>query len=335
MVVMHSAARQLVLAAPLAALIASSAEAGPAFDAPCRYFPTAGVSIYVAAGLLGLGGSGGGSPPRRDATVLVVVSHPDRTLELLVANSNGDLDPLAIIPIGNQPHGVAIADFDRDGCGDVVSGGFDPPGITLLRGRCGGTFDAPILIPTPTSVDAIAVADLDADGFPDLVGWSAEGGVVLLNDGSGGFRAPITFRGSYSGTIAVGRIDPDPYPDLVVGPAGSFTVRFGRGDGTFGVGDSSAAGDPSLVDLDRDGDLDVVAGSNQSPSDGGMRVSFNDGSGHFPTSWYLYVGSRPVVPTLAYSHVVRTAIGDVQFDQVGHRSVLRRSVAGVYVPAPR
>ena len=31
----------------------------------------------------------------------------------------------------------------------------------------------------------------------------------LLNDGSGGFRPPIVFSGSFPGTIAVGRIDPD------------------------------------------------------------------------------------------------------------------------------
>src|SRR5439155_15685433 len=194
-----------------------------------RIFPTSGDVHAMAAGRLA-----------RDSAVSVVVSHPDRqTLELLAADERGNLVSRAIFRVPNHPLGVAIADFDRDGCADVVAGGYDPNGLVLLHGRLEGGFDPPTLVAAAESVDGIAVADLDADGFADLLGWSGIGGNAFLNDRSGGFRPPVPFSGSGP---AVGRLDPDPLPDHVFGAQDSVTVRYGLGDGTFGNERSYHAG---------------------------------------------------------------------------------------------
>lgn len=271
----------------LAAASPAGLSAQPLFDAPYRWFPSYAPVHAVAAW------------PRWHRTgAFAVGTHTDEmSIEVFAAELDGDLVSTAIIPVPSHPHGVVIADFDGDDCPDLAAGCYDPPGIVLIRGRCAGKFDAPVFFPCPTSVEGLAVDDIDANGHPDLLGWSSEGAVVVLNDETGGFGAPIALSGSYPHPIAVGRIDSDPYPDIGVitstpGVFDSLTIRFGRGDGTFGSGHSFGIGEAggtstSFVDLDGDGHLDVVVGLNEGPLDGAITELVNDGSGNL---------ARPVCP---------------------------------------
>jgi len=292
-------------------------QAQPLFDAPYRWFPSYAPVYAVAA-----------SPRWHRTGAFVVATHTDQmSVEVFTAEPNGDLGSSAIIPVPSHPHGVAIADFDGDDCPDVAVGGYDPPGIVLIHGRCAGKFDPPAFLPVATSVEGLAVADIDADGQLDLVGWSSEGGVVLLSDRAGGFQAPIPMPGSYRDPIAVGCIDADPYPDIGVG---GLTIRYGRGDGTFGGERSFALNGeyPSFADLDGDGHLDVVCGVNDGYYHYFFHVLVNDGSGGLNppvcrTSVHL-PGEAPGVPSLATSASLRLpgvfTGGDVDGD--GHQDVI-------------
>src|SRR5215831_3555112 len=227
-----------------AALITAAANtsvlaAQPLFDGPSRWFPSYAPVHAVAAWPRShrTGAFAVSDRPRgRRTGAFAVATHTDQwSVEVFAAEPEGDLVPGEIIPVPSHPHGVVIADLDGDDCPDIAAGGYDPPGIVLIHGRCGGTFDAPVFFPTSTPVEGVTVDDVDADGHPDLVGWSSDGGVVLLSDRARGFRAPIPLPGYYSEPIAVGRIDPDPYPDLAFANGyDSLMVRYGRGDGTFG-----------------------------------------------------------------------------------------------------
>jgi len=278
---------------------ASPSAAQTLFDAPYRWFPASATVHAVAAW------------PRWHRTgAFAVATHSDEmSVEVFIAQPDGDLGSSAILPVPSHPHGVAIADFNGDDCPDVAVGGYDPPGIVLIRGRCAGRFEAPSFIPTATPVEGLAIADIDADGSPDLVGWSSDGGVVLLGDQAGGFQSPVPLPGSYPEPIAVGRIDADPYPDVGVmisrNGLDSLTIRYGRGDGTFGgdrkFGAGDGAGAPCLVDLDGDGRLDVVHGiDGGTPYDGYVGVLVNDGNGNLgpPSSCpsiYSNVSAAPSV----------------------------------------
>lgn len=82
------------------------------------------------------------------------------------------------LPTAEQTWGVRVADFDRDGNLDFVTGG-----ISLSLGRGDGTFAASVAVPCDVAKPYVAVGDFDGDGRPDLACSSYDDGSVqvLLN----------------------------------------------------------------------------------------------------------------------------------------------------------
>ncbi|AGC41949.1 hypothetical protein MYSTI_00599 [Myxococcus stipitatus DSM 14675] len=78
----------------------------------------------------------------------------------------------------DEPGEVVVADFNRDGRGDVAHAGLSG-GVYLLLGQEDGELGPPVRVassPTPTSLVA---EDLDEDGFPDLA-WTTQDTVEVL-----------------------------------------------------------------------------------------------------------------------------------------------------------
>ncbi|MEV6773700.1 VCBS repeat-containing protein [Nocardia sp. NPDC051030] len=157
----------------------------------------------------------------------LVVTNGIGTVSVLVNDGHGQFRKAtdlqgAGVPGGIAPVGSVIADFDGDGINDIAIDNLiaAPYGITLVRGHGDGTFDPPRQVLAGIFRSIILVGDLNHDGAVDLV--TADAGQPWL---------------LYS---------------LINDGHGNFDTRID----TF---THLTAEDMKLVDVDGDGNLDVVS----------------------------------------------------------------------------
>lgn len=82
------------------------------------------------------------------------------------------------------PAGLQVADLDRDGNLDLVTGTSHGNSIAVLRGDGRGNFEAQRRYGTGTAAQVDLVVDLTGDSAPDVV----SGRTVMVNDGAGGLK---------------------------------------------------------------------------------------------------------------------------------------------------
>ena len=188
-----------------------------------------------------------------------------------------------------------------------------PPTSLATMSRSCSTFADQIRLPTGERPTGIAVADLDGDAIPDLLSTELGPGItppggptysVFRGLGNGQFAEPqvIPFMLWYMPTLA--DLDRDGRHDFLAWPF----VRMGNGDGTFRDSvyyDSHTsavmhfnqfASKPTVVDLDGDGDLDVVGATLHHNT---VTVQFGRADGTFLTTPTYPVGWRTYAVDLA------------------------------------
>lgn len=204
---------------------------------------------------------------------------------------------------GDSPLTVKAADLDGDGDVDLFVGRESDDNAVLFNDGAGG-FGAPTFFTQVTDAnlvtDAIALVDVDLDGDVDLLasgmsnGLPAFGAVsVRNNDGAGSFGPPRSFHlhdGTFTpASLTIGDLNGDGYPDIVATtPSGrsmdGHNVLLNDRTGGFlppaFYEDAKQPHDAVLVDVETDGDLDLITVANDSavitvhdnPGDGVFRV---------------------------------------------------------------
>jgi hypothetical protein len=220
-----------------------------------------------------------------------------------LGNGDGSFGPETPYPVGAQPEGSDIGDFNADGFQDLTVANAGSATVSILLGNGDGTFLPQVQYPVGAIPRKAAVTDLNNDGIQDLavairgVPYSVS---VLLGKGDGDFHPEVQFPTVLSrpSNAATGDFDGDGNQDVVIGSEGEsrVAVLFGQGDGTltgeiqldtagFGLTIALTAGD-----IDQDGNLDIVSG-NWNSSD--ISVLFGNGDGTFQPHLDFAVGGFP------------------------------------------
>lgn len=234
---------------------------------------------------------------------------------------------------------ILVRDLDQDGIPEVLLAARN---LMLRRAPDGTWSEHPLTPHHPGLIFTALLADFSGDGVPDLLCAVRSGLVLLRGSPDGGFPSPsfqawtAPNRLEYAQALTCGDIDGDGDLDVFLGqyrtpyvggqmPQPYFDANDGppsyllRNDGTGHFTDVTAGSGleahrhrrtygASLVDLDADGDLDVLVTSDFA----GMEAHVNDGKGWFappsPKDWFR--GARG----FGMSHTLQDFNGDGQLD---------------------
>jgi FG-GAP-like repeat len=244
-----------------------------------------------------------------------------------LSRSDSRLDVLGRVP---HPCHVTAADLDADGRTDLLVAdlGMEGPGddlkgsVVWLRREAGGGFRAITLADRLPRVADVEAADFDQDGDLDLVvaafGWRWVGGIHLLDNRTTDWTRPSFVRRQLdprTGPVHVPVADPnrDGRPDFValIAQQHETVVAFlGDGKGGFRQETLDTAPHPgwgssglSLVDFDRDGDLDALVTNGDMLDDARVKpyhgIRWLDNAGSFPWAGREIAGLPGVERALA------------------------------------
>ncbi len=177
---------------------------------------------------------------------LVVLKNVSTPGGLLTTNS---FAPAVFFPTGPTPFAVAVADLDGDGKPEIVTGGAGNAVWVFRNISTPGVFNtnslaAPVTFTVKPNIKTMVLADMDGDGKPDM---------VTANNLNGGNQAmTISQNLSTPGHLLFGT------NVVFAAPTGSYAVAVG--------------------DLDGDGKLDVVVGSQNAQTISIFRNTSSPGS---------------------------------------------------------
>ena len=210
--------------------------------------------------------------------------------------NDGTSDPSwtrhTILSSFNGAHTVEPVDLDADGDLDVVVCAFDDDEATIVINNdgVGGSWTKKNFSPLDGAYD-VAVGDLNGDGRPDFVASGYYENVIryYLNQGSVWGSASITGLDGPRG-VALGDIDRDGDLDIIGAIRNDNDILWFENDGDGGTWTShdvatgylSDGSEVQAVDIDHDGDIDVVATGFGADD---VVIYKNDGDG---SSWNRY-----------------------------------------------
>lgn len=213
---------------------------------------------------------------------LVVTNAAFNMVSTLLGTGDGRFGPATTFTVGS-PHGVAIADFNRDGRPDLAVAS-KPNSVAVLLGTGTGSFGPPVGYPAGNArlaPSGVAVGDFNEDGHADLAVATIRGDMwfgppstvaILLGTGTGAFGPQSELHtGGIGGVAWVADLDRDGHLDVVAGIMDGVAIFAGTGTGSFGAV-RYVTGGRAPADVNGDGWPDLVSWE---------KVRFGDGTGNF------------------------------------------------------
>ncbi len=249
----------------------------------------------------------------------------------ILAGAEGaiNFDPAVNYAVGQEPSGVAAADFDGDSSPDLAVTGDLPDQVTILFNDGDGAFGAPIqvVLGAGTSPHGVVAGDFEGeDSDLDLaVTLKNVNAVQLLINTSGSFTlgAVSGVNGVLPRDVVAGDLDQNGFPDVVTSNRDSNNVSvLLNSAGALADGVTYAAGlEPRGLALGLFNDdtlLDIAVAASDSRQ---VSILLNQGSGTFGAPIALSVGPdlRPQGVTAADLNLdelmdVATTTSDVGLD---------------------
>ena len=216
-------------------------------------------------------------------------------------------------------NGMQLIDINGDGLDDLVGRSGDSINVALAQAN--RTFQFVGSFATPAGLQAFTVADFNGDSRPDIAVSATNTIGVLLNTGNGSFAAAQTQSVALTlRTIAAGDINHDGKMDLIGQPNTYVQTFLGTGDGSLTASTSystavNLGSQAQLVDMNGDGELDIVVTGQGIPA--GASLLLNNGDG-------TYGAAKKFFTTMTASLLVGDFSGD---------SVPDVLVSGAFIPS--
>lgn len=196
-------------------------------------------------------------------------------LQILLGDGHGSFTPKSATFSGPIPTSLIAGDFNGDGRPDVAvlneypGEPASPASVSLFLGNGDGTLTiaAAVVVPGAASQGPanLVAADFNRDGKLDLSVSGAGSVAVILGNGNGTFRSPISFPAAAQ-LVTAGDINGDGVPDLLLSGSAyqGDDYLIGNGDGTFqsavpiAASASQQIGLTVAADFNRDGRIDFA-----------------------------------------------------------------------------
>ncbi|ETW99686.1 MAG: hypothetical protein ETSY1_14070 [Candidatus Entotheonella factor] len=239
---------------------------------------------------------------------IVIVSEDDRVNELYLNDGQGRFtDASERLPVTGVSNAVLVEDIDLDGDADILIGN-NGQNVVLINDGTGFFSDEtaqrlPLLSDVTQDIE---LGDVDGDGNRDLLVGNEGANRLLLNTGGGVFRdvptehLPLITGPEETREADLGDVDGDGDLDILFANVRLFVAGAWRqnrllinnGQGHFSdetaqrlPADDDQSMDGDFVDIDADGDLDIITANLDSvagrPANARYRVYANDGQGVF------------------------------------------------------
>jgi hypothetical protein len=226
---------------------------------------------------------------------LVIANEGTDSIGILLAYNYTTFQNQVTFPSNDSlgPYGIVVSDFNNDDYLDIAAT-FDLTNkVGILLGCGNGSFTSMMTYSTGdySYPNGIAVDDFNNDGRLDIVvaTYGTNNVCILPGYGNGSFAAIITYstgNASSPKDVAVGDINNDDRLDIVVANynAKNVGVLLGYGNGSFSVVETYSTGESStpwavtIIDLDIDGQLDIIVANFRANNVG---IFFGYGNGSF------------------------------------------------------
>jgi hypothetical protein len=202
---------------------------------------------------------------------------------------------------------MTTADLDGDGDLDVAAASANGNAVTIFFNLGDGTYVEQSQIAVGTFPIDIAAADLDGDGDVDLVALNQNSSSISVLRNDGGVLQPAVsfFVGATPSTLRIADLDGNGLPDIVTTHpnSNSISILLNQGNATFSAPTSILPGHrPQFVlnlDLDHDGDQDLIVAQLVQPISGAITFLRNQGDGSFVVDGEMSVAIIPWFMTAA------------------------------------